>query len=309
LWSYIQAHLYQLSTKPKTVLGVVSDGNRWSLIGLNKINEHHTIAEWAFLTDDPALLAQRLWLLAKPALVQPTSPLVEFLARRTLAEVLKEMARRITNKVNEKLPDGAVSEELIGRWLRDAFSDPAAPPKPPPVDVVSPPDPEPQPQPPPDDDPERHKLRLHFWEELLGRCKARNTRHSNIAPGKYSWIAAGSGVRGVPFVYAIGQERGRVELFIDRGRGKAAENKRIFDWLLKHKKEIEEAFGGELTWQRLEKKQGSRVACTLDGGGYRSPEAKWPAIQDAMIETMGRLEKALTPHLEKLRTDLASQGV
>jgi hypothetical protein len=113
LRSYIRAHVDQASIKPKTLLGVVSDGNRWFLMGLNRTNEFHTIAEWAFLTDDPRLIAQRLWLLAKPALAQPTSALIEFLARCTLADVLKDNARWITKKVNEKLPDGSVSEEII----------------------------------------------------------------------------------------------------------------------------------------------------------------------------------------------------
>jgi hypothetical protein len=74
LRSYIRAHVDKASAKPKTVLGVVTDGNRWFLRGLNRINEFHTIAEWAFLTDDPRRIAQRLWPLAKPALAQPTSP-------------------------------------------------------------------------------------------------------------------------------------------------------------------------------------------------------------------------------------------
>ena len=127
LRAYIRAHVDKATIKPKTVLGVVTDGNRWLLMGLNKANEFHTIAEWAFLTDDPRLIALRLWLLAKPALAQPTSALVEFLARRTLAEVLKDNTKWLTKKVNEKLPDGSVSEELISKWLRDAFSDPAVP--------------------------------------------------------------------------------------------------------------------------------------------------------------------------------------
>ncbi|HLN32537.1 MAG TPA: hypothetical protein VK395_32715 [Gemmataceae bacterium] len=126
LRAYIRAYVDQASVKPKTVLGIVTDGNRWLLMGLNRTNEFHTVAEWAFLTDDPKLLAQRLWLLAKPALAQPTSALVEFLARRTLLDVLKENTRWLTKKVNEKLPEGAVSEDSIGKWLRDAFSDPVS---------------------------------------------------------------------------------------------------------------------------------------------------------------------------------------
>jgi Domain of unknown function (DUF4268) len=321
LMSYIRAHLDRASTKPKTVLGVVTDGNRWLLMGLNRINEFHIIAEWAFLTDDPRLIAQRLWLLAKPALAQPTSPLVEFLARRTLAEVLKEMTKRITNKVNENLPDGSVSGELIGKWLRDAFSDPSSPPRLVPADSTTVAAPV-APQAPATgtevgsdesdgsstaSDSVRHSLRLKFWGSLLNRPKAKTTRHANIKPGEYSWIGAGSGVRGVPFVYAIGQHEGRVELFIDRGAddGKEA-NKGIFDTLHGHKAEIEQAFGGELSWQPLEGKRSCRIAYKTTAGGYRSDEAKWPAIQDAMIDAMIRLEQALTPHLAKLKTELAS---
>jgi hypothetical protein len=129
LRAYIRAHVDRATVKPKTVLGVVADGNRWFLLGLNRVNEFHTIAEWAFLTDDPRLIAQRMWLLAKPALAQPTSAVVEFLARRTLAEVLKENTKLLTRKVNEKLPDGSVTEDLIGKWLRDALTDTAALPR------------------------------------------------------------------------------------------------------------------------------------------------------------------------------------
>jgi hypothetical protein len=139
--------------------------------------------------------------------------------------------------------------------------------------------------------PERYDLRKKFWERLLNRPKIKATRHASVSASESGWISAGSGVRGVPFTYVIGQEEGRVELYIDRGAGKAAENKEIFDGLNKHKAEIEKAFGGELSWQRLDDKQGSRIAYTTQAGGYKSDESKWPEIQDAMIDAMGRLEK------------------
>src|SRR5262249_60012570 len=103
-----------------------------------------------------------------------------------------------------------------------------------------------------------------------------------------------------------GQDEGRVELYIDRGAGKAAENKELFERINQHKEEIERAFGGPLSWQRLDNKQGCRIAYPIKVGGYRSDESRWPAIQDAMIDAMIRLEKALTPHLARLKTDLAS---
>jgi hypothetical protein len=115
-------------------------------------------------------------------------------------------------------------------------------------------------------------------------------------------------VRGLPFTYTIGQEAGTVELYIDRGSGKKEENKRMFDWLLKHKNEIEQAFGGGLDWQRLDDKQACRIVHTLTLGGWKSDESKWPAIQDAMIDAMARLEHALAPHLLKLNKEFASEG-
>jgi hypothetical protein len=56
-----------------------------------------------------------------------------------------------------------------------------------------------------------------------------------------------------------------------------------------------ERFGGKLSWERLEGKQGCRIAY-ITTGGYKSDESKWPAIQDAMIDAMIRLEKALAPY-------------
>jgi Domain of unknown function (DUF4268) len=157
--------------------------------------------------------------------------------------------------------------------------------------------------------PERYGLRERFWEGLLSRPKIKTTRHANIAPnGESSWIAAGTGVRGLPLQYVIGQDECRVELYIDRGSDLAKANKRIFDRLCAQKKEIDGSFGSELSWQRLDDKRACRIAYTLAVGGYKSDESKWPEIQDAIIDAMIRLEKALIPHLEKLKTELASEG-
>jgi hypothetical protein len=423
LHAYIWTHLNQASSKPQaapqTVLGVVTDGNHWRLIGLDTKNKFYTVAEWALLTDDPRRLAQRMWLLAKPALARPTPALVEFLARRTLAEVLQARTKWLTAQVNKELPGGAVSQEVISRWLRDAFADPAAAPGLVPAESSSaastePVAPQPGPgaeekiaggvtlagliaagilKPPlklfrrykgqeveadllpdgqivfkgvaygscsqagevarahitghamntngwtfwqyrdaaghrlrlddarkllvknkqgqqdglvPHDQAERHDLRKKFWEGLLSRPKVQGTRHAGLAPVQYGWISASSGLKGLSFVYVIKQHAGRFELWIDRGAGKAAENKDIFDGLQKHQADIEKAFGAALSWQRLDGKQGSRIAYDLPAGGYQSEEAKWPAIQDAMIDAMLRLEAALGPHLDKLKTELAS---
>jgi Domain of unknown function (DUF4268)/Restriction Enzyme Adenine Methylase Associated len=158
----------------------------------------------------------------------------------------------------------------------------------------------------PKDQPERYGLRKKFWEGLLNRPKMKGTRHADITPGVFSWIGAGGGVWGLFFRYVVRQDEGTVDLYIDRGAGKTAVNKDIFDRLHKHKEEIEKTFGSGLSWQRADKQQSCRIACAILRGGYRSDESQWPAIHDAMIDAMGRLEQALAPHLEKLKTELTS---
>jgi len=145
---------------------------------------------------------------------------------------------------------------------------------------------------------ERYDVRLKFWEGLVAIARNKHTRHANIKPGSHHWLGASSGIRGLPLNYVIVQEYGIAELYIDRGD--ATENKRIFDQLHARKDEIEKAFGGTLSWERLDTKRACRIKHVIERGGYRSPESQWPEIQAEMVETMTKLEAALKPGLESL---------
>jgi hypothetical protein len=63
-----------------------------------------------------------------------------------------------------------------------------------------------------------------------------------------------------------------------------------------------------LSWQRLDAKRSCRIAYTITLGGWRSEESKWPEIQDAMIDGMVRLEKALKPQIANLKMEFVSEG-
>ncbi len=147
---------------------------------------------------------------------------------------------------------------------------------------------------------ERYVIRQAFWSLLLERAKERTKLHANISPGQYSWIGTSAGRRGLGFNYAVRQHEASVELYIDRGKDADEENKTIFDTLVASKDDIEATFGEPLEWQRLESKRACRIRKEIELGGYRD-EAQWPKIQDAMIDAMIRLEKALKPHIAKLQ--------
>lgn len=114
---------------------------------------------------------------------------------------------------------------------------------------------------------ERHILRLCFWEQLLSRAKSKGVLlHAQRAPSKDSWISGGAGVRsGISYTYVAWlKDETAVELWIDTGD--RDENKRIFDQIIVHKTEIEKAFGGALSWERLDEKRGSRIRYILHDG-------------------------------------------
>lgn len=145
----------------------------------------------------------------------------------------------------------------------------------------------------------RHTERTKFWEGLL-EVANRKGQLLGRAPTKAGWIAAGSGTSGINFNYVILQHEARVEVWIARGPGRAAENKEIFAKLLDKKDEIERSFGEKLDWQPLEEKDACRIQITTDVGGYRDPE-KWPTIYEWMIDKMVALEREFRPLINAMQ--------
>lgn len=147
---------------------------------------------------------------------------------------------------------------------------------------------------------ERYEIRRQWWTQLISRPAAK--LHAHITPGEYSYIQVSSGVRGLNFVYTVGQDESTAELYIDRGKDSEEINKSIFDQLFESKKEIELEFGKAIQWDRLDARRASRIRAYVNGG-YKSPDDQWPDIQDRVVETMNKLEQAIKPRLKALRLD------
>ncbi|HEX8128652.1 MAG TPA: DUF4268 domain-containing protein [Pyrinomonadaceae bacterium] len=143
-------------------------------------------------------------------------------------------------------------------------------------------------------------LHRKFLERLLTLSEGRTALDARLLPSARDFIEISAGISGLHFRYVVGLERTRVELYI--ARPDAAVNKRIFDELESHKHEIEAAFRGKLSWERLEGSKSSRIACPLSNGGSKGDEARWEMVQHAMIDAMTRLEEALRPFISRLRT-------
>jgi len=145
---------------------------------------------------------------------------------------------------------------------------------------------------------ERHRLRMEFWERLLEKARGRTHIHANRSPTTDHWISAGAGRSGLTWAYVILKDHARVELYIDTQD--QAINKEIFDQLHHHREVIEQKFGAPLDWQRLDGRRASRIAYDIRGKGGLKDRERWDALQDAMIDAMIRLERALKPYIQQL---------
>jgi len=147
---------------------------------------------------------------------------------------------------------------------------------------------------------ERYVIRHRFWTEFLERAKEKTKLHSNISPSQHNWIGTSAGQRGLGLNYGVRRHEAYVELYIDRGKDEEGENKVIFDTLAASKDAIQGVFGEPLDWQPLEAKRACRITKEIGLGGYRD-EARWPAVHEAMIDAMIRLDRALRPYIRKLQ--------
>ncbi|HEV2801027.1 MAG TPA: DUF4268 domain-containing protein [Pyrinomonadaceae bacterium] len=155
-----------------------------------------------------------------------------------------------------------------------------------------------------------HLPHRKFLERLLTLSEGRTKFRHKLTPSARDFIGISTGVSGLHFRYVIGLNESRVELYI--ARPDATDNKRIFDELESHRHEIEAAFEGlssrerledrKLSWERLEGRKSSRITCRLSNGGSEGDEARWETVQHPMIDAMTRLEEALRPFISKLRT-------
>ncbi len=145
---------------------------------------------------------------------------------------------------------------------------------------------------------ERERLRYEFFRQLLDRARARTKLHANVSPSTDSWVPSGSGTSGIHWTYRIRQRDVAVDLAIETPDGEA--NRQTLRKLAEQKEQVEASFGEPLEWDEAEGRQVCYVRKRLSVGGYRDEQDKWPAIQDAMVDAMIRLEKALRPRLAEL---------
>ena len=151
----------------------------------------------------------------------------------------------------------------------------------------------------------RHGMRLEFWGQVLDRLRVDGVDlYQNISPTKEQWLSAGSGMGSCPFQMIFSRDQVRVEFVLQRSD--VNENKWIFDQLYAQKEQIEEAFGAELEWRRMDDKKASRVVYAQSFDGFNRDA--WPEMIDWLSIHIQRLEAAFSEPLKRLNPKVRVQS-
>lgn len=144
----------------------------------------------------------------------------------------------------------------------------------------------------------RHLLRREFWQAFMQRAAGRAPLPARLRQGTQSLIYVPTAEKKrLYWEYSIRMHDAGIDLAIYQSD--SAANKRVFDQLFAQRAEIESVFGATLDWDRRSQGHGSFIRYTMAGGGLAQREA-WPEIQERMIVTMTRFQKALGPVIRAL---------
>ena len=143
----------------------------------------------------------------------------------------------------------------------------------------------------------KHNKRFDFWKGLLDVAKEKDADFKNLSPSVYHWIGKGGGKSGISFNFVILNRYAGIEVYLDVRKKEI--NKKRFDSLIQHKKEIEDIFGDSLIWERLDSKRACRISFKFENVGLKDTDS-WSDLQVKLVVKMMKLEKAFENFIEQL---------
>ena len=143
----------------------------------------------------------------------------------------------------------------------------------------------------------RETRRKDFWTFLLGELTGRAADiYANRSPACDHWLSGSTGRSGVHYDFHFLKDRVRVTLNFQTPS--ADVNKDGFDRLMASREAIEQRFGDELIWLRLDDKKASRIQYERGIDAY--DEENWSEIANWLDVHMNRLIASLQTYLDKL---------
>lgn len=148
-----------------------------------------------------------------------------------------------------------------------------------------------------DDLPISERYRRYFQQLVDDLRETHHFTNARVAQPQ-NWYSFSSGVSGLPYVAAfMNRNRATVQLAIQFGSRE--ENEALFDCLFSQKEAIERDLGAtenEMSWQRMEGRQMSRIIASIDGSIREDTEAL-SAIHNWMVSRLLKFKEVFGPRL------------
>ena len=145
----------------------------------------------------------------------------------------------------------------------------------------------------------RHDARRGFFNVLLQRASERTSLHSGRSATSGGYLGTSAGHPGVELVYNVTRHGTAVILWIDRGAGRGDWNEAVYAGLLRHKAQIEQAFGTPLEWHAKEGNRSRKLSVRFEEGGWMD-EGDWVTVIDTAVGAMLRLKTSVQPFLAEV---------
>ncbi|MED4454882.1 DUF4268 domain-containing protein [Metabacillus fastidiosus] len=142
---------------------------------------------------------------------------------------------------------------------------------------------------------ERHHKRIEFWERLLVLLNQETPLYNNVNPSTDNYLNASTGIGGLSYQILVRQKNSSLILVIEK---KSTElNKKIFDYFYSKKDDIENEFGAELMWRKMEDNKSSKIQfdinnCCLD-------KSTWENGMPVLVNEFIKWHVVLRKYLDK----------
>ncbi len=144
----------------------------------------------------------------------------------------------------------------------------------------------------------RYSVRLNFWAQFLREINKKTNYCLNISPSKESWLGVALGMSGIGMNFVVSRDYARVEIMINRGS--SGKNKEAFDYFFSEKHKIENQFGEELVWERMDDRVTARIKYQLDDVNIFN-QNDWEKMNLFLIDVGTRMRDAFIVPVENFR--------
>ena len=135
-----------------------------------------------------------------------------------------------------------------------------------------------------------------FWKQFTDKARDQAKIFENLGESNRQYIGISIG-KGLSYAPNMTRKEIRTELYIDTGN--KSTNKLIYDELFNQKEKIEQKFGDNLDWQRLDERNASRVRYTIKNIDWRDKN-NWDEIHELLIKNTIKLEGILREPIKNI---------